>query len=173
MGGRIAEEIMFSEMSTGASQDFKEATNLAKKMVTSYGMSEKLGPRTFGSKEEMVFLGKEIHEQRDYGEKTADLIDQEVEALIQNAYTTARTLLTENKARLVHIATKLMAEETLEGDELEKLFTEALPATAPTTPVTPPMLKTEQPVEKKIEPVLAPKEKPMEPGTATPAIAPA
>ncbi|XUX00163.1 MAG: ATP-dependent zinc metalloprotease FtsH [Dehalogenimonas sp.] len=173
MGGRIAEEIMFNEMSTGASQDFKEATNLAKKMVTSYGMSEKLGPRTFGSKEEMVFLGKEIHEQRDYGEKTADLIDQEVEALIQNAYNSARTILTDNKARLVHIATQLMAEETLEGDELEKLFTESLPAAAPTAPVEPPIAKNEAPAEKKADPVLKPKEKPMEPGTAAPAIAPA
>ena len=135
MGGRVAEEIMFDEMSTGASQDFKDATNLAKKMVTSYGMSEKLGPRTFGSKEEMVFLGKEIHEQRDYGEKTADLIDQEVEALIQAGYQTAKTILTENRARLMHIAGQLIAEEPLEGEELEKLFTEPLPP--PGTPQPP------------------------------------
>ncbi len=174
MGGRVAEEIMFEEMSTGASQDFKDATNLAKKMVTSYGMSEKLGPRTFGSKEEMVFLGKEIHEQRDYGEKTADLIDQEVEVLIQNAYQLARTILTENKARLMHIATQLIAEETLEGEELEKLFTETLPPAAPTTPVAPPVAKVELQAEKKAtEPALKPKDKPMEPGTAAPAIAPA
>ncbi len=172
MGGRLAEELMFAEMSTGASQDFKDATNLAKKMVTSYGMSEKLGPRTFGSKEEMVFLGKEIHEQRDYGEKTADLIDQEVEVLIQNGYNTAKAILTENKARLVHIATQLMVEETLEGEELEKLFTETLPPTSPTTPVTPPA-KAEVHAEKKAEPVIVPKDKPLEPGTAAPAVAPA
>ncbi|MDV2989784.1 MAG: ATP-dependent zinc metalloprotease FtsH [Dehalogenimonas sp.] len=130
MGGRLAEEIVFDEMSTGASQDFKEATNLAKKMVTSYGMSEKLGPRTFGSKEEMVFLGKEIHEQRDYGEKTADLIDQEVEALIQAGYQLAKTILTDNRDRLRYIAERLVAVETLEGEELEKLFTEPVPPPA-------------------------------------------
>ncbi len=174
MGGRIAEEIMFNEMSTGASQDFKDATNLAKKMVTSYGMSEKLGPRTFGSKEEMVFLGKEIHEQRDYGEKTADLIDQEVEAVIQAGYQTAKAILTENRARLQHIAEKLMAEETLEGETLEKLFTEELPP--PGTPPPPTAIveiKTEPQLEKKAETMPKAKDKPTEPGTATPAIAPA
>jgi len=173
MGGRIAEEIMFSEMSTGASADFKDATNLAKKMVTSYGMSEKLGPRTFGSKEEMVFLGKEIHEQRDYGEKTADLIDQEVEVIIQTAYQTAKTILTENKARLQWIAERLMAEETLEGGELEKLFTEPLPPPGAPPPPPPVQAKVEPAVEKKVEAVLKTKDKPMEPGTAAPAIAPA
>lgn len=127
MGGRLAEELAFNEMSTGASQDFKEATNLAKKMVTSYGMSQKLGPRTFGSKEEMVFLGKEIHEQRDYGEKTADLIDQEVEALISDAYEVAKKILKDNFDRLRYIAEQLMKVETLEGEELERLFTEPVP----------------------------------------------
>jgi cell division protease FtsH len=173
MGGRIAEELMFSEMSTGASQDFKDATVLAKKMVTSYGMSEKLGPRTFGSKEEMIFLGKEIHEQRDYGEKTADLIDQEVEALIQAGYQTAKTILTENRPRLQHIAEHLMAEETLEGDELEKLFTETLPPASPKPIVSAEInLKVEPPVEIKVDLKAKGKDKPMEPGTATPAIAP-
>ncbi|MEL7562197.1 ATP-dependent zinc metalloprotease FtsH [Dehalogenimonas sp. 4OHTPN] len=174
MGGRIAEEIMFGEMSTGASQDFKEATNLAKKMVTSYGMSEKLGPRTFGSKEEMVFLGKEIHEQRDYGEKTADLIDQEVESIIQTAYQTARTILVDNKARLQYIAEHLMAEETLEGDGLEKLFTEPLPPPGSPPPAAPAAVITIEPaVEKQAQPALKAKEKPAEPGTAAPGFAPA
>lgn len=175
MGGRIAEEIMFGEMSTGASQDFKEATNLAKKMVTSYGMSEKLGPRTFGSKEEMVFLGKEIHEQRDYGEKTADLIDQEVESIIQTAYQTARTILVDNKARLQYIAERLMTEETLEGDGLEKLFTEPLPPPGAAPPPAPPVteMKAESQTEKKSEPALKVREKPAEPGTAAPGFAPA
>jgi cell division protease FtsH len=170
MGGRLAEELMFNEMSTGASQDFKEATNLAKKMVTSYGMSEKLGPRTFGSKEEMVFLGKEIHEQRDYGEKTADLIDQEVEALIQAGYQTAKTLLTDNMARLKWIAERLMSEETLEGEALEKLFTEPVPP--PGTPPAAAAPKTAAVTATAVAPEAPAHDKPAAPGTA-PGLAPA
>jgi cell division protease FtsH len=177
MGGRLAEEIMFDEMSTGASQDFKDATNIAKKMVTSYGMSEKLGPRTFGSKEEMVFLGKEIHEQRDYGEKTADLIDQEVEAIIQSAYQTAKTILIENKDRLRYIAEQLMAAETLEGETLERLFTEPVPPPTPKaetaevekTPVA--AVKTEAKAKAKTATKAA--DKPAGAGPAAPHVAPA
>lgn len=169
MGGRLAEELVFNEMSTGASQDFKEATNLAKKMVTSYGMSEKLGPRTFGSKEEMVFLGKEIHEQRDYGEKTADLIDQEVEVLIQAGYQTAKTILTENRDRLRYIAERLVAVETLEGDELEKLFSGPIPLPADKETVA---IAAEEKPEKMVEPAKAvkprakAKNRPADPGTS-------
>ncbi|MGI2335849.1 MAG: ATP-dependent zinc metalloprotease FtsH [Dehalogenimonas sp.] len=169
MGGRLAEELVFNEMSTGASQDFKEATNLAKKMVTSYGMSEKLGPRTFGSKEEMVFLGKEIHEQRDYGEKTADLIDQEVEVLIQAGYQTAKTILTENRDRLRYIAERLVAVETLEGDELEKLFSGPIPPPADKETVA---VAAEAKPEKMEEPAKAvkprakAKNRPADPGTS-------
>jgi cell division protease FtsH len=172
MGGRIAEELLFNEMSTGASQDFKDATTLAKKMVTSYGMSEKLGPRTFGSKEEMIFLGKEIHEQRDYGEKTADLIDQEVEAIIQTGYQTAKNILVENKARLQHIAGHLMAEETLEGETLEKLFTEPLPPVTD-APRAEAKVKAEPEVITIGKLEVKAKEKPAELGSAAPVIAPA
>ncbi len=124
MGGRVAEEIIFNEMSTGAAHDIKIATDEAHKMVTAYGMSNKLGPRTFGNKQEMVFLGREISEQRDYGDKVANLIDEEVRHLIQQAHETAKELLTKNKGKLKKIAERLITKETLEGEELEMLFNE-------------------------------------------------
>ena len=128
LGGHGAEELVFGELSTGASDDIKRATDLAHKMVTEYGMSDKLGPRTFGNKQEMVFLGREISEQRDYGDKIADLIDDEVHAIIKQAYETAKNILVKNKARLNYIAKKLVAQETLEGEELEAIFTQPISA---------------------------------------------
>ena len=133
MGGRVAEELVFNEMSTGASHDIKIATDEAHKMVTVYGMSDKLGPRTFGNKQEMVFLGREISEQRDYGDKIADLIDEEVHNIIQQAHETARDMLSKNKQKLTSIAEKLISRETLEGKELEALFNEIVPAPQPET----------------------------------------
>ncbi len=126
LGGRIAEEIVFGEISTGASDDIRRATSLAHKMVTDYGMSEKLGTRTFGNKQEMIFLGREISEQRDYGDDIANIIDEEVHSIVQTAYDTAKDILLNNRDRLTHIAVRLMAKETIEPDELEKLFTEPM-----------------------------------------------
>ena len=126
LGGRIAEEIVFGEISTGAANDIRRATDLAHKMVTDYGMSDKLGARTFGNKQEMVFLGREIAEQRDYGDEIANLIDEEVHNIIQTAYKTAKDILLKNRDRLTHIAQVLMDKETIEPDELEKLFTEPI-----------------------------------------------
>ncbi|MBM3167253.1 MAG: ATP-dependent metallopeptidase FtsH/Yme1/Tma family protein [Chloroflexi bacterium] len=126
LAGRAAEEITFGEVTTGSQNDLEQATSLARKMVTEYGMSSKLGPRTFGKREELVFLGREIHEQRNYGEKVAMLIDKEVDALIQKAYTTARKILTDNKERLKLIADRLMAKETIEESEFEALLKEPL-----------------------------------------------
>ena len=85
-GGRVAEELIFNEMTVGAADDIERATKLARRMVTDYGMSDKLGPRTFGRKEELVFLGREISEQRDYSEKMAKMIDDEVNRILQEAY---------------------------------------------------------------------------------------
>jgi len=130
LGGRAAEELIFKELSTGASDDIKRATDLAHKMITEYGMSEKLGPRTFGNKQEMVFLGREISEQRDYGDKIANLIDEEVHSLIEQANETAKKILVENQPKLKAIAEKLISMETLEGDELEKLFNGKKPTKA-------------------------------------------
>ena len=122
LAGRAAEELTFNEMTTGAENDLERATKVARRMVTTYGMSDKLGPRTFGRKEELVFLGKEIHEERDYGDKIADAIDDEVHRIISQAYDTAKDVLTQNKAKLDHIAKELIAKETLEGEALEAAF---------------------------------------------------
>ncbi len=126
LAGYVSEELIFNEKSTGAHNDLEQVTKIARKMITDYGMSEKLGPRTFGHKEELVFLGKEITEQRDYSERIALEIDKEVEKLIREAYSTARKILTQNKPRLVHIAEKLLAQETLEGKALEAAFNKPL-----------------------------------------------
>ena len=127
MGGRSAEELIFNEITTGAQSDIATATKLARSMVTDFGMSDKLGPRTFGHKEEMVFLGREISEQRDYSERIAKLIDDEVYRLIEEAHQTAQKILSGNKAKLVQIAEKLIVLETLEGEELESLFSDINP----------------------------------------------
>jgi cell division protease FtsH len=130
MGGRSAEEIIFNERSTGASHDIKEATDIARRMVTDFGMSEKLGPRTFGDKQEMVFLGREIAEQKDYSEETARIIDEQMNQIIQSAYASAKKILTESRAVLEKLAQKLIVEETLEGDDLDNLFKESIQAAA-------------------------------------------
>jgi cell division protease FtsH len=124
LGGRSAEELIFKEITTGASDDIKRATALARRMVIDFGMSGKLGPRTFGHKEEMVFLGREISEQRDYSEEVARQIDEEVQSIIEGAHQTAVKVLTENKKELKKLAEKLIEQETLEGKELDKLFTD-------------------------------------------------
>ncbi len=131
LGGHSAEKLTFNEVTTGAYDDIKRATELARKMVTDFGMSDKLGPRTFGDKQELVFLGREISEQKDYGDKVANAIDEEVSNIIQQARETAEKILTENKARLVLLAEKLVAQETLESEALEALFNEPLPSPAP------------------------------------------
>jgi len=133
MGGRVAEKLIFNDITTGAHNDIGQATKLARRMVTDFGMSESLGPRSFGHKEEMVFLGREITEQRDYSEKVAKQIDDEIHAIIQEAYQTASKILDENKDKLVQIAEQLMTKETLEGDGLEALFNESTP-TPPAEP---------------------------------------
>jgi cell division protease FtsH len=140
VGGYAAEKLIFSEVTTGAYDDIRRATELARRMVTDYGMSDRLGPRTFGDKQEMIFLGREISEQKDYGDKIADAIDEEVGKIIQQAHQTAEKILTENKPKLVLLAEKLIAYETLEGEELEAVFGEAPPKptakiTSTTTPV--------------------------------------
>jgi cell division protease FtsH len=122
LGGHSAEEAVFGEMSTGASDDISKATRMARAMVTRYGMSERLGPRTFGAKEELVFLGREISEQRDYSEKVAEEIDEEVRRIIDRAHDTARKIIRENRGKLDHLAHTLMEIETIEGDALLDLM---------------------------------------------------
>jgi cell division protease FtsH len=122
LGGHCAEGIIFNEASTGPESDIQQATKIARKMVTEYGMSKTLGPRSFGRKEELIFLGREISEQKDYGDKIADEIDEEVHQLILQAYSAANKILTEKKGKLIQLAEALIAKETLEGKELEELF---------------------------------------------------
>ena len=122
LGGRAAEELVFKDVTTGAANDLEQATKLARKMVCEYGMSEKLGPMTFGWKEELVFLGKEIGEQRDYSEAVAHEIDMEVRRLIEEAYSRAKEILISHRDKLEAIAQRLIEEETLEGDELKALL---------------------------------------------------
>jgi cell division protease FtsH len=130
LGGRVAEEITFGEMTTGAQHDLEEATKLARKMVTEYGMSEKLGPRTFGQRQELIFLGREISEQRDYSDKIAQEIDEEVHSIIQRSYTTARQLLTANKEKLRQLAQELITRETLDEPDLNRILEGLTPQAA-------------------------------------------
>ncbi|MBI2886384.1 MAG: ATP-dependent metallopeptidase FtsH/Yme1/Tma family protein [Chloroflexi bacterium] len=126
LGGLVAEKLVFGEMTTGPGNDIDRATQIARQMITQYGMSEKLGPRTFGRKEELVFLGREIAEQRNYSEKVAEEIDEEVHDLIQDAYDTAERILITHRGRMDRIAELLIAQETLEGRDLEDAFTGAM-----------------------------------------------
>ena len=122
LGGRAAEEVVFEEVTTGASNDLEQATSTARVMVTRYGMSEKLGPRTFGKREELVFLGKEIAEQRDYSDSVAETIDDEVHAFIERAEKTAKRLLSTHRAKLDQLSKYLLQHESIEGDPLKELF---------------------------------------------------
>ncbi len=134
LGGHVAELVIFGEVTTGASNDIERATAIARKMVTEYGMSSRLGPVALGHKEEMVFLGREIGEQKNYSEQTAREIDEEVRNIIMGAFNKAYKILTEHKDRLIMISEKLIREETLEGVEFEELFTAEIPTSQYTTP---------------------------------------
>ncbi len=122
LGGRAAEEIIFDETTTGASDDLEQATNIARTMVTRFGMSEKLGPRTFGKREELVFLGREISEQRNYSDQVAETIDSEVFDLIDAANHNAREIIVKHRAKLTKLAKYLIAHETVEEDTLIELL---------------------------------------------------
>jgi cell division protease FtsH len=122
LGGRISEQLVFEEITTGASNDLETATRIALRMIKQYGMSNNLGPRTFGRREELVFLGREIHEERDYSDKVAQEIDHEVEVLIQQAYNRAQDVLTGNREKLSEVAQYLIQHESVEGDALVRLF---------------------------------------------------
>jgi len=130
MGGRVAEEVIFGDVTTGAQNDLEQATRIARQMVCEYGMSERLGPRTFGHRQELIFLGREITEQRDYSEEVAQAIDQEVRQLIDTAHEAARRILSEHKGKLDQIAQWLIKEEAIEGATLDALFA-AEPAAQP------------------------------------------
>jgi len=161
LAGHAAEDLIFSERTTGPHSDIKRATDYARKMVVDFGMSDRLGPRTFGDKQEMVFLGREIAEQKDYSERFALEIDREVNRLISDAYEIAKKLLAENKAMLVRIAEKLLEQETLDGEDIDALLREEVgsPATEAPAPAAAPTQATPQPKPKPKErkaPVVGP-----------------
>jgi cell division protease FtsH len=122
MGGRVAEEEVFGDITTGASNDLERVTSLARKMVTQYGMSDILGPQTFGEKEELIFLGREIGEQRNYSEDVAEAIDLEVRRLVDEAYGRAREILRTYRAKLDETARRLIEQETLDAAEFQAMF---------------------------------------------------
>ncbi|MFA5129028.1 MAG: ATP-dependent zinc metalloprotease FtsH [Patescibacteria group bacterium] len=122
LAGHTVEKEIFGEVTTGASSDLRQATRLARRLITEFGMSEKLGARTFGEKEEMIFLGREIHEQRDYSEKVAETIDQEINHLISEAAKTALEIIRKKKNKLEEIVKILLEKETIEKEAFEAIF---------------------------------------------------
>ncbi len=127
LGGRVAEEIVFDDITSGASSDIERVTQMARMMVTRMGMSNELGLMTYGQKEELIFLGREISEQRDYSEAVAERIDAEVRKLVDDAYQMTKKLLTQYRDRLDAVAQKLLEVETLSRDEFESIFPPPIP----------------------------------------------
>ena len=133
LGGRSAEEVVFGTVTTGASNDLEQVTRLARAMVTSLGMSEKLGPLTFGQRDELVFLGREISEQRNYSDEVAFEIDMEVRRLVHEAHDRALEVITEHRDKLEFLAQRLLEIETLDYTEFTAIMTGSTPDTTPTT----------------------------------------
>ncbi|MDQ6834060.1 MAG: ATP-dependent zinc metalloprotease FtsH, partial [Chloroflexota bacterium] len=127
LGGHVTEELVFQEVSTGASNDIEQVTNLARKMVTEYGMSKELGPIQYGKREEMVFLGRDIGEHRNYSDDVAFQIDKEVRKLVEEGYERARQVLTTYMEQLHQISALLLEKETVDGAEIEEFFHEPKP----------------------------------------------
>ncbi len=121
LGGYVSEKLTFGDVTTGASNDLERATNMSRSLVTRYGMSE-LGPRTFGHKQEMVFLGKEMHEEKNYSEKTAEEIDHQVSSFIENAYKVAENILQDKKELLEKLSATLLEKETIEQIEFNEIM---------------------------------------------------
>jgi cell division protease FtsH len=144
LGGHVAEEMIFGEPTTGAHDDIGKVTHIAREMVTQWGMSERLGPRTFGRRDSMVFLGRDIAEQRDYSERTAEEIDEEVRRIIDEAHTRCRSVMEAHRDKLEELANALVEVETLEGEDLQRILGPAegriMPEDRPevTVPPTPP-----------------------------------
>jgi cell division protease FtsH len=130
MGGRVAEEIVFGQVTSGAENDIKRVTQLARRMVTQWGMSERIGPVAMGENNEVVFLGRDLGERRNYSEEMASLIDSEVRRMVEEARGVARKVLTERRASLTQLAERLILEETVEGEELDRMLPPAPPKIA-------------------------------------------
>ncbi len=128
LGGYVAEQEIFGDLTTGASNDLQRATQLARELVTQYGMSDALGPRTYGGQDEMVFLGKQMNEQRGYSEKIAERIDEEINVLLNAAKETARGIIRKERAHMDAIVKHLLEKETIEKDEFIALIGPAVKA---------------------------------------------
>ena len=122
MGGRVAEEIVFGDITSGAENDIQRATQMARRMVTQWGMSDKLGTVTMGHKEELVFLGRDLGEQRNYSEEIAALIDEEIRSIISHGYQTAKTILTQQRGKMDAVVERLKIVETIDGKELDQIL---------------------------------------------------
>ncbi|UCF68383.1 MAG: cell division protein FtsH, partial [Acidobacteriota bacterium] len=119
MGGRVAEQLVFDQLTTGAGNDLERSTDLARRMVCEWGMSDKLGPLTFGKREEQIFLGREIAKHKDYSEKTAIEIDEEVRGIVTRAYERAKKLLDAHREALIRLAETLLEREVLDFEEIQ------------------------------------------------------
>ncbi len=147
LGGRVAEEIVFSEITTGASSDLQQVTRLARAMVTQYGMSTGLGLRVYGEKQELVFLGREISEQRDYSDAVAEQIDVEVRLIIDSAHSLAMKILTDHRDKLEMVSQRLLEVETLEASEFVALLEGKDVVVPPSTPPGNPRINLPKPSE--------------------------
>ncbi|HDQ93216.1 MAG TPA: cell division protein FtsH, partial [Synergistetes bacterium] len=127
LGGRVAEQIHFDDITTGAQNDLERATQIARQMVTEFGMSDSLGPVTLGRKQHEVFLGRDIVEERNYSDEIAFSIDKEVRKIVDDCYERVRVILTDNHEAHVRIARTLLVEEVIEGDRLDSLLEEGIP----------------------------------------------
>jgi cell division protease FtsH len=144
LGGRIAEELIFGQMTTGAGNDIEKATDLARKMVCEWGMSEKMGPLTFGKKEEQIFLGREFAQHQDYSEETARAIDAEVKRIIMEGYEHAHKALADNIESLKRIAEALLEHETIDTEDIDVIMSGGTIMRRPTAPPRAPVTEVKE-----------------------------
>jgi cell division protease FtsH len=127
MGGRVAEEIVFGDITSGAENDIQRATQMARRMVTQWGMSEKLGTVAMGHREELVFLGRDLGEQRNYSEEVAAIIDEEIRSIVDHGHQTAKGILTQQRDKMDAVVERLKEVETLDGKELDEILAREAP----------------------------------------------
>jgi len=162
LGGRVAEELVFHDPTTGASNDIEKATAIARKMITQYGMSERVGAIKLGQGDGEVFLGRDMGHQRDYSEDVAGLVDEEVRRLIESAHDEAWDVLVENRGVLDELVLQLLEKETLNKDELAEIFVPVVKR-----PPRPVWLSSDRRLVSDIPPVLTPSERAAQNGHAT------
>jgi cell division protease FtsH len=127
LGGRVAEEIVFGDITSGAEGDIRKVTQLARRMVTQWGMSEKVGTVAMGHREELVFLGRDLGEQRNYSEEVAAMIDEEIRSIINHGYQTAKAILTQQRDKMDAVVERLKVVETLSGKDLDDILAQETP----------------------------------------------